>query len=159
MLPLFAPWFTACARGIWAFLCSLVSLNWYRMVSMGDILFRLLWIKFINMLSLYVQSRTHRAHSLMSYCSFNIWPYCSEVCGYQQSPQTLTAICRNMNICGLVSGSARYGKKYLFHLIDVKVLSGWGMYWMGTGGNFRYPCPMDIYLVYKDSLGPLPKRC
>ena len=37
---------------------------------------------------------------LKSYCGFNTGLYCSDVCGYQRSPQTLTEICRNMSICG-----------------------------------------------------------
>ena len=35
-------------------------LIWYKMFSMRDILYRLMWMKFINMLSVYVQSGTHR---------------------------------------------------------------------------------------------------
>ena len=30
---------------------------------------------------------------------FKIKLSCSDVCGYQRSPQTLTAICRNMSVC------------------------------------------------------------
>ena len=35
-----------------------------------------------------------------SYCGFNSEPYCSDVCGYQRSPQTLAEICRSMGYCG-----------------------------------------------------------
>ena len=35
----------------------------------------------------------------MNYCSFNIEPFCSDVCGDHRRPQTLVEICRNMGIC------------------------------------------------------------
>ena len=35
-------------------------LIWYKMFSMRDISYRLMWMKFINMLSVYAQSGTHR---------------------------------------------------------------------------------------------------
>ena len=34
-----------------------------------------------------------------SYCGFNIQPFCSDVCGDHQRPQTLAEMCRNMGIC------------------------------------------------------------
>ena len=33
---------------------------WYKMFRMGDISYRLIWMKYINMLSVYAQSGTHR---------------------------------------------------------------------------------------------------
>ena len=35
----------------------------------------------------------------MSYCGFNIQPFCSDVCGDHRRPQTLAEICRTMGIC------------------------------------------------------------
>ena len=40
-----------------------------------------------------------QAFSLMTYCGFNIEPFCSEVCGDHQRPLTPSEICRNMGIC------------------------------------------------------------
>ena len=37
-----------------------VSLIWYKIFSMTDISYRLIWMKFINMLSVYALSGTHR---------------------------------------------------------------------------------------------------
>ena len=64
-----------------------------------DISYRHIWMKFIKMLSVHAQSGTHRRFQLMNYCSFNIEPFCSDVCGDHRRPQTLAEICRNMGIC------------------------------------------------------------
>ena len=39
-----------------------------------------------------------QAFLLMNYCSFNIEPFCSDVCGDDRRPQTLAEICRIMGI-------------------------------------------------------------
>ena len=82
-------------------------LIWYTMFCMRDISYRLIWMKFINMLSVYAQSGTHRR--------FNWWivaVFCSDVCGDHRRPQTLAEICRNMGTCcGFRAVAAR--EKYL----------------------------------------------
>ena len=80
------------------FYAATFPLNWYKMACMGDILHRLIWMKFISMLSMFVQFVTH-AFSLKNYCDFNTKSYCSDVCGYHQCPQALAKICRNMGTC------------------------------------------------------------
>ena len=64
-------------------------LIWYKMFCMRDISYRLIWMKFINMLSVYAQSETHRRFKLMNCCGFNIEPFCSDVCGDHRRPQTM----------------------------------------------------------------------
>ena len=43
-------------------------LSWYKIVCMGDVLYRFIWIKSISMLSMHVQSATP-AFSKKNYCS------------------------------------------------------------------------------------------
>ena len=56
--PLFATRFAACAGGIQFFHAAASLLKWYKMTYMEDILHRLIGMKFISMLSMYVQSGT-----------------------------------------------------------------------------------------------------
>ena len=80
-------------------------LNLYKMACIGDILYVLTWVKFISILSIYVQSGT-QAFSLKNYCSFNTKSYFSDVCGYHRCPQTLVEICRNIGIwCNFRAGA------------------------------------------------------
>ena len=66
-------------------------LNWYKMVCRANVLHRLIWVKFMCMLSMYVQSGT-QAFSLKNYCGFNTKSYCSDACGYHWRPQTLAYV-------------------------------------------------------------------
>ena len=78
-------------------LCSQVSL--YKMVCMGDILYRLIQMRFIKLFSVHMQSGTYRHFDWLIIVVLHTEPYCSDVCGYQRCPQTLVEICRNMGIC------------------------------------------------------------
>ena len=69
------------------------------MFHVRDISYRLIWMKFTNMLSVYAQSGTHRRLNRMNYCGFNIERFCSDVCEDHWRPQTLAEIYRNMVIC------------------------------------------------------------
>ena len=76
-------------------------LIWYKMFCMRDISYRLIWMEFINVFSVYAQSGTHSR-------GFNIQPFCSDVCGDHRRPQSLAEMCRNMGICyGFGSMAAR----------------------------------------------------
>ena len=60
-LPLFATRFAAYAGGHPSLFHTATSLLiWYKMFCMRDISYRLTWMKFLNMLSVYAQSGTHR---------------------------------------------------------------------------------------------------
>ena len=66
VLPLFATRFAAYAGGIRvSFMHTRLFLIWYKMFCMRDISYRLAWMKFINMLSVFAQSGMHRG--------FNWW--------------------------------------------------------------------------------------
>ena len=80
------------------FHASISLLNWYKVACMGNILHRLIWMKFISMLSMHVQSGSH-AFSFKNCCGFKTKFYCSDVWGYHRCPRTLAEICRNMVIC------------------------------------------------------------
>ena len=83
-------------------------LIWYKMFCVRDISYRLIWMEFINMFSVYAQSGTHSRFHLISYCDFNIQPFSSDVCGDYRRPQNLVEMCRNMGICyGFRSMAAR----------------------------------------------------
>ena len=71
-------------------------LIWYKMFCVRDISYRLIWMEFINMFSMYAQSGMH---SRFNYCGFNIQPFCSDVYGDHRCPQTLAEMFRNMGIC------------------------------------------------------------
>ena len=73
-------------------------LIWYKMFCMREISYRLIWMKFKNRLSVYVQPGTHRCVNWWI-IGFNIEPFCSDVCADHRRPQTLAEICRNMGIC------------------------------------------------------------
>ena len=98
VLPLFATRFAAYAGGILVSFIQPCLLIWYKMFCMRDISYRLIWMKCINMHSVYAQSGT-QAFWLMNYCGFYIEPFCSDVCGDHQRPQTLAEIYKNMGIC------------------------------------------------------------
>ena len=69
------------------------------MACIGDILHRLIWMKSISMLSLYVQSGTHRHFQWIIMTVLTQKSYCSDVCEYHLCPQTLAKICKNMGFC------------------------------------------------------------
>ena len=108
VLPLFATRFAAYPGGHPSLFQPATSLLiWHKMFCMRDISYRLIWMKFINMLSMYAQSGT-QAIWLMNGCGFNIEPFCSGVCGDHRRPQTLAEICRNMAIsCDFMAVAAR----------------------------------------------------
>ena len=61
VLPLFATRFAAYAGGHPSLFRTATSLLiWYKMFCMRDISYRLIWMKFINMFSVYAQFGTHR---------------------------------------------------------------------------------------------------
>ena len=60
VLPLFATRFAAYPGGMRVSHTATSLLIWYKMFCTRDISYRLTWMKFINMLSLYTQSGTHR---------------------------------------------------------------------------------------------------
>ena len=91
-------------------------MNWYKIACMANILHTLIWVKFVSMLPMYVQSGT-QAFSLKNYCGFNTKSYCSDVCGYHRRPQTLVEICRNMGICCGFRAVAAEGKYPGFTLL------------------------------------------
>ena len=88
------------------------------MAFTGDILHRLVWMKFIRMLSMYVQFGT-QAFPLKNYCGFNTKSYSSDVCGYHWCSQTLAKICRNMGICCSSRGVATSEKYPGFILLTM----------------------------------------
>ena len=97
---------------------------WYKMFHVRDISYRLIWMKFINMLSVYAQSGTHRR--------FNWWiiaalpflePFCSDVCGDHRRPQTLAEICINVGICCGFRAVAARGKYPGFILLLINPLN------------------------------------
>ena len=104
--------------------------SWYKIICMGDIIYRLTWMKLINMISMYLQSGMHT--HLMKYCGFNIESFCSDVCHYHRCPQTLAVIFRNTNICcsfRVVGAREKYrGSSYYCYLS----LSHWCEYTINT---------------------------
>ena len=66
---------------------------------MREILPRRIYMKFVSMLSLNVQSETHRRFNCRFFCSFNIEPYYSDMCVYHRCRQSRAEICRRMGIC------------------------------------------------------------
>ena len=71
--------------------CATISLLKWCTICMGDLSYGFQWIKFPSMLSMHVQSWTE-PFSLKNCYSFNIEPYCFDVCKYHWCPQTLLAI-------------------------------------------------------------------
>ena len=71
---------------------------------MANILHRLIRMKFMSMLSIYVQSGT-QAFLLKNYCSFNTKSYYSDVCEYH--PQILAEICIDACCCDFSAVAAR----------------------------------------------------
>ena len=83
----------------------------YKMLCMREISYRLIWTKFINMLSVCAQCGMHRRFNWWIIVVFNIEPFYSDVCGDYRRPQTLAEICRIIGIyCGFKSVAA--GVKY-----------------------------------------------
>ena len=97
------------------------------MACKGDIIYKLIWMKFLSMLSMYVQSCTNR-HFHWTYCGFNTKSYCSDVCGYYLCPQTLAEICRNMGIWCIFRAVAAREKYPGFILLHCSI-SQWH-YWV-----------------------------
>ena len=62
---------------------------------------------FINMLSVYAQSGTHRR---FNWWIIAVWTFCSDVCADHRRPQTLAEICKNMGICCGFRAVAVWGK-------------------------------------------------
>ena len=120
---------------------------------MANILHRLIWVKFVSMLSMYVQSATQnglhgkyitqtqlgetcehafcvcaisdtQAFSLKNDCGFDTKSYCSDNCGYHRRPQTLAELCRNMVICCGFTAVAARGKYSLFMSLRPTILCG-----------------------------------
>ena len=60
LLPQFVTRFTAYTRSIRVFHAATSILSWYKMVFIRDTVYRLMWMKFVNMLSVSVQSGTRR---------------------------------------------------------------------------------------------------
>ena len=71
------------------------------MFCMRNISCRLIWMKFISMLSAFHVCAFWDAQAfwLMKDCDFNTEPFCSDVCGDHRRPQTLAERFRNMGIC------------------------------------------------------------
>ena len=63
---------------------------------MADSLYWFLWVKFINIVSVYVYAGPHRHFMLMHYSGFNIYPCCFYDCEHPPSPQIIVEICRNV---------------------------------------------------------------
>ena len=98
------------------FHAAISLLNWYKMVCIANILHRLIWVKFISMLSMYVQSETQRHFHWRIIAFFNTKFYCSDVGGYHRHPQALAEVCRNMGICCCFRAVATRGKHLGFML-------------------------------------------
>ena len=96
-LPLFATRFIACWGHPSPFHTALFLLNWYKIPRVGDVLYRLIWMKFIIMFSMC--NLVHTGIFIEEFCSFNTKSHCSDVCWYHRCPQTLAGICRNICIC------------------------------------------------------------
>ena len=88
---------------------------------MRDISCRLIWMKCINMLSVYAQSGTHGRFNWWIIALFDIETFCSDVCGDHRRPQTLAKICRNTGVCcGFRAVAAREKHPGFILLIDCK---------------------------------------
>ena len=93
-------------------------LSWYKIFCMGDILYKLIWMKFINILSMYVQSGMQM--------HFNWWII--EVLTQNPSVMMSEEICRNMGICcGFRTVATR--EKYLGSILFSNALK-WLLSWV-----------------------------
>ena len=88
-------------------------LNWYKMACMANVLHRLIWVKFMSMLSMYVQSGTHRH---FHWRIITVLTQNPTVLMFV-APQTLANICRNMGICRSFRAVAARGKHPGFMLL------------------------------------------
>ena len=96
-------------------------LNWYKMIWMANILHRLIWVKFMSMLSMYVQSGTNRHFHWRIIVVLTQNPTVLmfvDICG---TPKTLVEICRNMGICCSFRAVAARRKYPGFMLFIVQV--------------------------------------
>ena len=86
----------------------------------------------------------------MNYCSFNIEPFCSDVCGDHRRPQTLAEICRNMGICCGFRAVAARGKYPGFILLLAAYVCTWFTFCCvslcGTAWFHPYPSIQDYFM-------------
>ena len=80
-------------------------LIWYKMFCVRDISYRLLWMEFINMFSVYAQSGTHSRFNryiivVLTYNPSVLQPFCSDVCGDHRRPQTLAEAWEFVTVSG-----------------------------------------------------------
>ena len=126
------------------------------MACMANILHILIWVKFISMIFMYVQSGTHR-FSLKNNCGFNTKFYCSDVCWYHRRPQSLTEICRNLSIgCGFITVAAngKYPWFVLFHPVPPSDIAN-KLKLSNTRKSTRYDnTPAKLLRIVHDELAP-----
>ena len=89
-------------------------LNCYKNACMGNVLHRLIWMKFMSMLSMYAQFGTFMYENY--YYGFNTKSCCCDVWGYHRGLKLL-GICINMSICCGFRAVAAMGKISGVHVI------------------------------------------
>ena len=100
-------------------------LNRYEIVCEGDLACTFSQMKSMNIFSVYLQSGVPR-HFLWIYCDLNIELHCFHVYTCQCWPQTLSAVCRNMDICDVFT-LCPLGKIYKgFRWVTVSWINSWG---------------------------------
>ena len=79
--------------------------------------------------------------------SFNIEPFCSDVCGDHRHPQTVAEICRNMSICRGFRAVAAREKYPGFILLSMKYCTVLDCFLMALTSHFKpLPEPMLTHI-------------